>query len=144
VEFGTPLAQAWALLHRHQIKALPVVDRWDHVVGIVTQADFLRTADLPAGPTAAAPLDLPGLAARLRRLLTPTPTVDTDKPEVVGQIMSRQVRVVSANRPVADLVPLFSSTGHHHIPVIAEHNKLVGIITQTDLVAALGQTAGDA
>lgn len=60
------------------------------------------------------------------------------KPEVVGQIMSRQVRVASAERPIAELVPLFSDTGHHHIPVVGEQARLVGILTQSDLVKALG------
>jgi len=49
------------------------------------------------------------------------------------------VRVTGAHRPLADLVPLFGSTGHHHIPVIGEGERLVGIITQTDVVAALAR-----
>ena len=101
------------------------------LVGIVTQADFLRSAAYASG--------LDGLGERLRRLMTASPGVSSDKPEVVGQIMSRQVRVVSADRPIADLVPLFSQVGHHHIPVIVERNKLVGMITQTDVVAALAR-----
>ena len=68
----------------------------------------------------------------------PPPGTTASKPEVVGQIMSRQVRVASADRPIADLIPLFSHEGHHHLPIIGEHNRLVGIITQTDVVAALG------
>ena len=61
----------------------------------------------------------------------------SDKPEVVGQIMTRQVRVASADRHVVELMPLFSEGGHHHIPIIGEKNKLVGIITQSDFVKAL-------
>jgi CBS domain-containing membrane protein len=63
--------------------------------------------------------------------------VTSAKPEVVGQIMTRHVRVVSTDRPLADLIPIFAATGHHHIPVIDEHRKLVGILTQSDLVKAL-------
>jgi CBS domain-containing membrane protein len=135
VEFGTALGEAWRLLRQHHIKALPVVDRYGHVVGIITQADFLQHADLDhaAGPA--------GLDGRLRRLLQPTPGAMSDKPEVVGQIMTRQVRVASAERPIQALVPLFSSSGHHHVPIIGERNRLVGIVTQTDLVAALARQA---
>ena len=32
---------------------------------------------------------------------------------------------------------VFSSTGHHHLPVIDADQRLVGILTQTDLVRAL-------
>ena len=129
-EFGTPLREAWALLHRHRIKALPVVDRAQRVVGILTVADFMRAAELDRHD---------GLAERLRRLLTPTPTTHSDKPEVVGQIMTRAVRVASAERPLAELVPLFAEGGHHHIPIVGSEARLVGIITQSDLVAALAR-----
>lgn len=131
VNFGTSLAQAWQTLRRARIKALPVTDRYGHVVGIVTQADFLRAAGLDDA------IGFDGVDRRLRALLRATPGVASDKPEVVGQIMSRHVRVTSADRPIADLVPLFSHEGHHHLPVIGDHNRLVGIITQTDVVAAL-------
>lgn len=133
VSFATPLQQAWMLLRQRHVKALPVVDRTHRVVGIVTQADFLRGADLDV---------LPGIDQRLRRLLRATPGTHSDKPEVVGQIMTRQVRVTRDHRSLAEMLPLFSSTGHHHIPVIGDDDKLVGILTQTDLVRALGHEQG--
>ena len=55
----------------------------------------------------------------------------------VGQIMTRKVRVASVERHLVELIPLFGSTGHHHIPVIDTGGRLVGIITQSDVVAAL-------
>ncbi len=60
-----------------------------------------------------------------------------DKPDAVGQIMTREVRVASEGRMVSELVPLFSEGGHHHIPIIDAERRLVGIITQSDLVRAL-------
>ena len=127
-EFGMPLAEAWALLQQHHIKALPVVDRVQRIVGIVTRADFMRAAEADKRE---------GLGSRLQTLLKPSPTTHSSKPEVVGQIMSRQVRVASAERAIAELVPLFSATGHHHIPIVGEQARLVGILTQSDLVKAL-------
>lgn len=126
------------MMRRHRIKALPVVDRYRHLVGIVAQADFLRHAGLDG------PQGVSGLDSRLRRLIQATPGPHSEKPEVVGQIMTRQVRVISAERPVADLVPLFSGGGPHHIPVIGPGNKLHGMLTQADLVAALACPDSDA
>ena len=128
VEFGTSLAEAWALLQQHRIKALPVVDRVQRIVGIVTRADFMRAAEAEQRE---------GLAGRLQTLLKPSPSTHSTKPEVVGQIMTRQVRVASAERAIAELVPLFSATGHHHLPIVGEQARLVGILTQSDLVKAL-------
>ena len=48
--FDTELAQAWRLLRQHKIKSLPVVDRFERVIGIVTVADFLRQIDRQATP----------------------------------------------------------------------------------------------
>lgn len=127
-EYGTLLQDAWATLRARRIKALPVVDRARRIVGIVTLNDFMKGAELDLHD---------GWARRLRTLIRATPATHSDKPEVVGQIMTRQVRVASADRPIGELVPLFADTGHHHIPIIDGEQRLVGIITQSDLVAAL-------
>ncbi|BEP62665.1 HPP family protein [Variovorax sp. V213] len=135
VEFGTPLQEAWMLMAQRRIKALPVTDRTRRVVGIVTQADFFRLLDLEHHE---------GIAGKLRDLIRATRTVVSNKPEVVGQIMTRQVRVASADRPVVDLVPLFSEGGHHHIPIIDGERRLAGMITQSDFVRALYRAVGPA
>ncbi len=62
----------------------------------------------------------------------------------VRHCMSRRVRVVSAQRHLAALLPLFASTGHHHIPVVDGADRLVGMITQSDVVGALAQGATEA
>ncbi|RZL01863.1 MAG: HPP family protein [Rubrivivax sp.] len=128
VEFGTSLQEAWTLLRKHGVKALPVVDKLNRIVGILTLADFMRHAKVDLHE---------GFGERLRDFIKRTTTMHSDKPEVVGQIMTRQVRVASADRHVVELMPLFSEGGHHHIPIIGEKNRLVGIITQSDFVKAL-------
>lgn len=128
VEYGTPLEEAWTLMRLRRIKALPVVDKARRVVGIITTADFMRLANLDRRD---------GLAERLRAAIRSAQTSHSDKPEAVGQIMTRQVRVASDTQPVTELVSLFSREGHHHIPVIDGNQRLVGIITQSDLVRSL-------
>lgn len=126
VEQGVALKDAWALLRREQIKALPVVDAARQVVGIVTVADFMRLVNLDLRE---------GLGQRLRSLV-----MGRDKnPSQVDAIMSTPVQVAQARQHVMDLVPLFSHGGHHHIPIVDEEQRLVGIITQTDLVRALAR-----
>ena len=124
VEQGVSLKEAWALLRREQIKALPVVDGQRQVVGIVTVADFMRLVNLDLHE---------GLGQRLRALVIGR----GQQPTQVQGIMTRAVQVAGAAQHVMDLVPLFSQGGHHHIPIVDEGQRLVGIITQTDLVRAL-------
>jgi CBS domain-containing membrane protein len=129
VEYGTDLEDAWQLMRGRRIKALPVVDRHKRIIGIISLADFMRHAEVDRSSGE--------LRERLQHLIKRSGTSHTTKPEAVGQIMCAQVRVVSANRSVAELMPLFSEDGHHHIPVIGDDNRLVGIITQSDFVRAL-------
>lgn len=128
MSYASALEEAWALMRRHRIKALPVVDGRQRVIGIVTLADFLRHADIDLHER---------WPERLRGFIRRTRSTHASKPEVVGQIMARDVRVISAGRPVADLLPLFADTGHHHIPVVGEGARLLGIVTQSDLMKAL-------
>ena len=132
VQFGTSLDEAWALMREHRIKALPIVDRARRIVGIVTMADFMRHAGMHQRQ---------GLGERLRALVRPSDTVHSERPEVVGQIMTREVRVASSHSRVSDLVPAFTEHGHHHIPVIDAERRLVGILTQSDFVKALYRAA---
>ena len=120
----TPLKDAWALMRKQAIKALPVVDEQQAVIGIVTMADFMRLANLEVHE---------GMGQRLRTLILGRPK----RPEQVQGLMSAPVLQVLAEQHVMDLVPLFSDAGHHHIPVVNEEQQLVGIITQSDLVKTL-------
>lgn len=128
VEFGTTLEEAWALLRKHDIKALPVVDRVNRVIGIVTQIDFMKHANLEV---------YEGFASKLKRFIQRTTTINSDKPEVAGQIMTPTVITANTDMHIIGLIPLMSQHGLHHIPIINEDRRLVGIVTQTDLVAAL-------
>jgi CBS domain-containing membrane protein len=124
VEPGVALKEAWAMMRREQIKALPVVDAQGAVLGIVTVADFVRLASLDTHE---------GLGQRLRTLIRGR----SGRPSRVKDIMSQQVQVVETRQHVMDLVPLFSRGGHHHMPVVDAQARLVGVITQSDLVRAL-------
>ena len=124
VEAGASLKDAWMLMRTEQIKALPVVNEQRLVIGIVTVADFMRLANLDVHE---------GLGQRLRTLVMGR----AGQPNKVHEIMSRQVQVAQMKQHAMDLVPLFSHGGHHHIPIVDEQDRLVGVITQTDLVRTL-------
>jgi CBS domain-containing membrane protein len=130
VEFGSALQDAWALMTQRRIKALPVIDRSRRIVGIITMADFLRSARVEGRKD---------VGARLRALLRPDGRSHSEKPEVVGQIMTCHPRTAGQEQPVADLMALFADAGHHHIPIVDTERRLAGIVTQSDFVRALHQ-----
>ncbi|NVO06543.1 MAG: HPP family protein [Rhodoferax sp.] len=126
--FDTELEMAWNQLRLHQIKSLPVVDGFGHLIGIATVADFSRQMD----DTTAA-----GMAVRLQGLLRRTPGLTSTKAEVVGQIMTAKVFSATPETPIASLVAQMADNGLPHIPVVDAQRKVVGMVTQSDMLAAL-------
>ena len=122
------LHEAWTLLCEHRIKALPVVGEDRGIVGIVTQTDFMESAAW--GPHGELHF---GLGRRLRHAVKPRRSLK----RTVGEIMSSPVRTAAPETPVATLVPAMADAGLHHLPVVDADRKLVGIVTQSDLIAAL-------
>ncbi|WP_426954393.1 HPP family protein [Muricoccus radiodurans] len=128
VQYGTPLAEAWLLLRRHNIRALPVIDPAHRVIGMVSDVDFMKNPELD-------PYD--GIEARFRHLIRRLTTLHADRPEVVGQIMPRGIRTVAEDVHIAELVPLMADAGLRHVPVVNSQRRLSGIIAQSDLIAGL-------
>lgn len=104
-------AQAWQLLDQHALRALPVVSEINVLVGIITLRELIAQPD-----------------DKVPRLRDAT---------CVSDLMSREVQVARPGHSVADLIPMFSDEGFHHLPVVDECRRVVGMVTQTDLVAAL-------
>src|SRR5260370_10457865 len=111
---GTTIATAAAMLKRHGIKALPVIDDRAFVVGIVTQADIAR--NMAAGK-------LRVLATFIDRWFASPGSVLT-----VSSIMTTHVSTVSATTSIAPLVPLFAPFGHHHNPALDPHREPAALI----------------
>jgi CBS domain-containing membrane protein len=131
VEFGTELNEAWALMKEHHLHGLPVVDAGQRVIGVLTMENFLRHVHADPGQ---------GIGDNIRRLLRPTPSAYSDKPEVVGQIMSQRLVLAKTDTPVSEIVGLLTANEHPAIlPVIDHRQRLVGVLTQTDLLAAIYQ-----
>ena len=127
VQFGTPLQEAWDLMRSAASRPC----RW-------STGPRASRGSSPRRTSCASP-NWSGTKASASACGSccghgPDPP---ERPEVVGQIMTRQVRVASEDRLLADLVPVFAVDGHHHIPVIDAEQRLAGMITQTDLVQAL-------
>ncbi|HEB92883.1 MAG TPA: CBS domain-containing protein [Gammaproteobacteria bacterium] len=127
VEFGSELEEAWNLLEKYAIRGLPVIDRAQHVIGIVTVSDFVRHAE---------PLPQKTLAERLSHLCHRTTRLESDKPEVAGQIMTHPVLTANENQPLSEVVQQFTVNHIHHIPVVDLKQKLVGMLTREDIMAA--------
>ena len=128
---------ALRLMRRYRIKALPVTDEGARVLGLVTQTDLLDKAIWDRyGPRL-------GLGRRLGLTLQRGRAPHGG----VADIMSA-VEPVRPETPLGEVALRMADTGLHHLPVTGADGRLVGLVSQTDLVAALvadvGLRAGEA
>jgi CBS domain-containing membrane protein len=124
VSATTRAGAAWDLFRRNKVKALPVVDASQRLIGIVTRADFVDNKGFGAFAPIAGYFDGWLRGDRLR-------SAD------VGSVMTTEVCSVNASEPITELVPMFANFGHHHVPVLDHAGRVVGMITQVDLIAGL-------
>lgn len=128
VAYDTEVESAWMLMHRHNLKALPVLDDRRRVIGIVTRQDFLKNLKLTPYQS---------FQEKWVAFVKRTPNVSTDKPEVVGHVMTRQVKTLPMAAHAVTAIPLVVDEGHHHIPVVDGERRFVGMIFQSRLLSAL-------
>lgn len=130
LQFGDTLEDAWKTLLQQPEPAIPVVNKANLVIGMLSVADFMRHAK---------PETFNQVAPALKKLIRWSPTTYSDKPEVVGQIMATPVITILENMHLMHTIPLMTSHHLQLVPVVDQHNKLVGIMTQTDIIRALYQ-----
>jgi CBS domain-containing protein len=127
-----PLREAARLLAQEQISGAPVLDADGRCVGMLTATDFLRrAAEAPAAPNRDA-ADWGGV------------DMDALPEEEVGQYMTADPVVVKAGTDIRGVARLMLDAHIHRLGVVDEANRLVGIVSATDLLAALAYAGGEA
>lgn len=126
----TSLGDIADLFRRHGFTSLPVVRPDARFLGIIFQLHLISQAREDA-------LRLQrGYWPALLRLLDR----DRDKPVQAGDIMSVAGPRATTDTPIGALLPMMADGATDAVPVL-EYGKLVGIVTRTDLIAALARHA---
>jgi CBS domain-containing protein len=130
----TPVREVVKLLLARGISGVPVVDAARGVIGIVSEGDLLRRAELGTEKRRGA----------WSSFFTGTATLAADyvraHGEVAGDIMTREVATVAPGTPVAEIADLMETRGIKRVPVV-EGNALVGIVTRSNLLRAFASMA---
>ena len=100
------------MLALHGVTALPVVDGHDRVVGIIGEADLIAH----------------GITAPDGGLADP-----------VGAVIGHRTVVVHPETGLAEAGEVFATTSYKSIPVVDAADQVVGIVSRSDLVRALGR-----
>ena len=107
----------------NRVGALPVVDA-GRVVGIVSLADLVPRLELGDAP---APAGVEG-PARGRGGRPPSPAT------TAGELMTTPAVTISADAPVSEAARMMRVGTLRRLPVVDERDRLVGIVSRSDLV----------
>lgn len=118
---STTIAEALTLTRRHRVRHLPVLDE-DVLVGLVTDRD-LRLAMPPIWAEE---------QAELQHML---------HAKSVGDVMSRSIVTTDADTPIEDVARLMYRHRIGCVPVL-ERGRLVGILTETDVLRSFVELFG--
>ncbi len=126
------IAEAARLMLQHRISGLPVVDGSGAVVGVVSEGDLLRRAELGTERHRPRWIELligPGRLAR--------DYVEAHASKV-SEVMTQDVLSVTPQETLPEIVRLMEKRRIKRLPVI-EAGRLVGIVSRANLVRALVQ-----
>ncbi len=115
-----PIKEAAALLVERAISAVPVVDEAGILIGIVSEADFVRLETEP-DPRAHA---------------IPVSHRDRVVPRTVREIMTREVIAAPEDADVAEVARLMLEHHVKRLPVVADE-RVIGIVSRRDILRML-------
>lgn len=125
------VAQCAATLLEHHISALPVVDAEARLVGIVSEGDLIRRAEIGT--------DTDGRSWWLRLLTSRREMaqeyVKTHSKQV-RDVMTREVVTVTPQTTLARVAALLEQRRIKRVPVV-DNGRLVGIVSRANLLQAL-------
>jgi CBS domain-containing protein len=137
VEPTDTIARAIRLMLQERISGLPVIDGAGHLVGIVTEGDFLRRVE--TGTQRRRPRWLEFLVGSGRMA---DEYVHTHGRKV-SEVMSVDPTTVTEETDLADAVTLMEKRRIKRLPVM-RGQKVVGIVSRANLLHALASLASEA
>lgn len=115
------------ILSEKNISGLPVVDKKNKVIGIITQADILSILGMKKGHT---------LKDMLKHMLG-DPLPESRMGDIVGDIMTSPAATIKPTANIAEAAQMMDEKKIRRLPVVDEKNMLVGIISRADILKAV-------
>jgi CBS domain-containing protein len=130
----TPVIEAAKAILQHHVGGLPVVDAGGKLVGMVSDGDFVRRAEI-------------GTERRRGRWLSPLVgrnTIATDFVRAhgrkVGDIMTPNPATIAQDTSLEQIVEVMEANNIKRLPVV-DGDRLVGVVSYADFVQAFASLA---
>lgn len=123
-----PLLTVADLFRQHRFTSLPVVTGGGRYLGVIFQIHLITRVRAAAFQTHS------GFAGAFRALLRAGP----NPPVTAEGIMDTNLPCAQADTPIAALLPMMADGNVDAVPVLADA-RIVGIVTRSDLIAALAR-----
>lgn len=131
----TPLNEVIQILAQKRISGLPVVDETGKLVGVISETDLMWRESGATPPPYIMLLDSviylenPARYEReLHKALGAT----------VKEVMTdHHVVTITPEKPLRDAAQLMHERGVHRLPVLDNHEQVIGILTRGDIVRAM-------
>jgi CBS domain-containing protein len=127
----TSLREAARLLHGRHISGAPVVDEEGRCLGVLSSTDFVTWASEGG--------EAPQQGKQVTCFIAPWGEmidIEDSADEEIRQYMTAHPTVVAPATPIADLAQRIIEA-HSHSVLVVEHDRPRGVVTSTDILAAL-------
>lgn len=121
--------QAWELMLRHMVKAMPVVDQNQHVLGMLTDEDLMHRAGIKPHLSVASRMDEETLREQFELLRS--------SPLSVREVMSSPAIVLNQNDSLGSAAALMAKHEIKRLPVLDQDEKIIGVISRVDVLKQL-------
>jgi len=140
VNADTPLKRAAEILDENSFSGMPVLNDEGELIGVISETDILSYTQQIIGQPLRDPhraftksqevlyIDITHRGLEVIELVAST---------TVGTLMTLDVISVTGDTPIYNIVCLMQEHNINRIPVVDEKNKLQGIITRADIIAAM-------
>jgi CBS domain-containing protein len=128
-----PVHQAWRDMLSNRMKAMPVLDEADRVVGILTNEDLLERAGIQQRLSIAIRMDAAEINAEMRSL--------ENSPLTVADVMTTPVVTTLESESLGAAVSRMVKAGLKRLPVMDKNEKLVGMLSRLDVLRQVADSS---
>ena len=135
VKNDMPIKQIMKIMADHKIEALPVIDKNDYLVGIITDGDLMFRFSKFYPPLFEQILQD---AIHVENPMAMRDEVNKMLGNTAGDIMTKRVVSVTEDMTLEDISSILVTRKVKRLPVVKD-KKVIGIITRKDIISVLSK-----